>query len=40
MPETITREQLNEIANQLATVILAILDAAPTGGEDLSLIHI
>lgn len=36
MPETITREQLNEIANQLATVILAALDAAPTGGEDSS----
>lgn len=34
MPETITREQLNEIFDQLATVILGALDATPTGGED------
>lgn len=33
MPETITREQLNEIVSQLVPVILAALDAAPTGGE-------
>lgn len=33
MPETITRERLNEIVNQLATVILGALDAAPAGGE-------
>nr|DAU01065.1 MAG TPA: hypothetical protein [Caudoviricetes sp.] len=33
MSETITRERLNEIVNQLATVILGALDAAPTGGE-------
>lgn len=36
MPETITRERLNEIVNQLATAILGALDAAPTGGEDSS----
>jgi hypothetical protein len=36
MPETITREQLNEIVSQLVPVILAALDAAPTGGEDSS----
>lgn len=36
MSETITRERLNEIVNQLATVILGALDAAPTGGEDSS----
>ena len=29
MSETITRERLNEIVNQLATVILGALDAAP-----------
>lgn len=33
MSETITRERLNEIVNQLATVILGALDAAPTDGE-------
>lgn len=33
MPETITREQLNEIFDQVATVILGALDAAPAGGE-------
>lgn len=36
MPETTTREQLNEIFDQLVTVILGALDAAPTGGEDSS----
>lgn len=36
MFETITRERLNEIVNQLATVILGALDAAPAGGEDSS----
>lgn len=36
MPETITRERLNEIVNQLATAILCALDAAPTDGEDSS----
>lgn len=36
MSETITRERLNEIVNQLATAILGALDAAPTGGEDSS----
>lgn len=36
MPETITREQLNEIFDQLATVILGALDATPTDGEDSS----
>lgn len=36
MSETITRERLNEIVNQLATVILGALDAAPTDGEDSS----
>lgn len=33
MPETITRERLNEIVNQLVTAILNALDAAPTDGE-------
>lgn len=33
MPETTTREQLNEIFDQLATVILGAPDAAPAGGE-------
>lgn len=33
MPETTTREQLNEIFDKLATVILGALDAAPAGGE-------
>lgn len=33
MPETITREQLNEIVDQLVTAILGALDAAPTDGE-------
>lgn len=36
MPETTTREQLNEIVNQFVTVILGALDAAPTDGEDSS----
>lgn len=36
MPETITREQLDDIVNQLVTAILGALDAAPTGGEDSS----
>lgn len=36
MSETITRERLNEIVNQLATVILGALDAAPTDEEDSS----
>nr|DAU97880.1 MAG TPA: hypothetical protein [Caudoviricetes sp.] len=36
MSETITRERLNEIVNQLATVILGALDAAPADGEDSS----
>lgn len=36
MPETTTREQLNEIFDQLVTVILGALDAAPTDGEDFS----
>lgn len=36
MSETITHERLNEIVNQLATVILGALDAAPTDGEDSS----
>lgn len=33
MPETTTREQLNEIFDQLVTVILGALDAAPADGE-------
>lgn len=33
MPETTTREQLNEVFDQLVTVILGALDAAPTDGE-------
>lgn len=33
MPETTTREQLNDIVDQLVTAILGALDAAPTGGE-------
>lgn len=36
MPETTTREQLNDIVGQLVTAILGALDAAPTGGEDSS----
>lgn len=36
MPETITREQLNEIFDQLVTVILGALDATPADGEDSS----
>lgn len=36
MPETTTREQLNEIFDQLVTVILGTLDATPTDGEDSS----
>lgn len=36
MPETTTREQLNEIFDQLVTVILGALDATPTDGEDSS----
>ena len=36
MPETTTREQLNEIFDQLVTVILGALDAAPADGEDSS----
>lgn len=33
MPETTTREQLNDIVDQLVTAILGVLDAAPTDGE-------
>lgn len=33
MPETITREQLNEIVNQVVTEVLDSLDATPTDGE-------
>lgn len=36
MPETTTREQLNEIIDQLVTTILGALDAAHAGGEDSS----
>lgn len=33
MPETITRERLNEIVNQVVTEVLNALDAASTDGE-------